>query len=225
MNKLNRLLAAAVMGASAALLPAAAARADTLGVQIGPGGVAVQSGDYRGDYRGDFRGRGRLYARPGEVSPGDTVTLIGRDLPPGARLTLAAGRNPARLEAVRSLRSDFSGRIFARVGVPEWARPGRPLFFAIQIPGGGRTLALSQPVQIADDGEGDSQQITVTGELLDPGATCPRLAGDDGRVYALTGSLRQFETGDHVRVTGEISDSSICNQRRTIDIERIREAD
>lgn len=107
------------------------------------------------------------------------------------------------------------------VRVPDWARPGRNLFFALETPGG-RTVALSRPIRIVEAEDEGDERITVTGELLAPSATCPRLAGDDGRVYALAGSLRNFDTGDRVRVTGEIADVSICNQRRTIEVERIR---
>lgn len=218
MKTFKMLLAAALIGGSAALGSAAPAQADRLGVTLGDGVVSVQ-------YR-DYRGRGQLTVRPRNVEAGDRVTLIGRDLPPGARLTLAVGRNPSRLERLRTVRSDLNGRVFATVTVPEWVRPGRNLFFALQVPGGGRTLALSRPVQVVDRGDDDrDEQITVTGVLLDPTATCPRLAGDDGRIYALAGNIRQFDTGDRVRVTGELADTSICNQRRTIDIDRIREAE
>jgi len=79
---------------------------------------------------------------------------------------------------------------------------------------------------VVDSGRDEAdERITVTGELLAPTATCPRLAGDDGRIYALAGSLRQFDTGDRVRVTGELAEVSICNQRRTISVERIRSAE
>lgn len=91
---------------------------------------------------------------------------------------------------------------------------------------GGRIVAQARPIRVLDrDDEDRDDRITVTGELLAPSATCPRLAGDDGRIYALAGSLRQFETGDRVRVSGELAEVSICNQRRTIAVERIRSAE
>ena len=218
MKTFRMLLAAALIGGGAAFGAAAPAQADRLGVTLGNGVVSVQYGDYRG--------RGQLTVRPRNVEAGQRVTLIGRDLPPGARLTLAVGRNPSRLERLRTVRSDLNGRVFATVSVPEWVRPGRNLFFALQVPGGGRTLALSRPVQVVDrEEDGGDERISVTGVLLDPTATCPRLAGDDGRIYALAGNIRAFDTGDRVRVTGELADVSVCNQRRTIDIDRIREAD
>jgi hypothetical protein len=136
-----------------------------------------------------------------------------------------AGRNPARLETIRTVRTDAAGRLYLRVRVPEWARPGRNLFFALQTEGG-RIVALARPIRVVDRGKNEAgDRITVTGELLSPSATCPRLAGDDGRIYALAGSLRQFETGERVRVTGELAEVSICNQRRTIAVERIRSAE
>lgn len=222
MTKVKMLLVAALMASGAAMLPAGATQAAETGVGAGYGPIAVQYDSYRG--------RGWLSVRPGEAEPGDRVTVIGRGLPPGARMVLAVGRSPSRLERVQMVRSDMAGRVFARAIVPEWARPGRPVFFALQIPRLGRTLALSRPVRVIDSGEDNGQDdggdtVTVTGELLEPTATCPRLAGDDGRIYALAGSLRQFDTGDRVRVTGELADVSTCNSRRTIDIERIRDAE
>jgi hypothetical protein len=216
MVKLKMLWAAALLSGIAALLPVGTAQAQGVGVQLGQDGIQVQ---YDEKYR-----RGRLAVRPGEAEIGQRVTLIGRDLPPGVRLVVVAGRNPARLSRIQTVRVDAQGRVNLRVAVPEWARVGRNLFFALQTPGG-RILAQAQPIRVLDLGDDDDEQITVTGELLSPIATCPRLAGDDGRIYALTGSLRQFETGDRVRVTGELAEASICNQRRTIEVERIRSAE
>lgn len=216
MKKLNMLLAAALLG-GAAMMPAGAAQAAS--IQLDNGGISVQYGDRYS--------RGRLIVRPEAVDQDSRVTLIGRDLPPFARLLVSAGRNPDRLRTVRAVRTDANGRVFLRVDVPEWARPGRPLFFALTTPGG-RVLAQARPVRVLDAGEydnGGNVRINVTGTLLDASATCPRLAGDDGRIYALAGNTREFDTGDRVRVTGELADVSTCNQRRTIDVERIREAD
>lgn len=215
MKKLKLLFAVALLSGSAALLPADAAQAQSPDGDAGRGVILAQH---------DVYARGRLFVRPGEAKIGDRVTLIGRDLRPGMRLYLVAGRNPARLSRLQSLRADAAGRIYLRVRVPEWARPGRNLFFALQTPGG-RIVAQARPLRVLDIDDDADQSITVTGELLSPSATCPRLAGDDGRVYALAGSLGQFETGDRVRVTGELAEVSICNQRRTIEVERIRSAE
>lgn len=216
MTKLKMLLAATLISGSAALLPVAPAQAAQVGVAVGDGAIAVQYGER---YQ-----RGRMYVRPGVAEPGDRVSIAARDLRPFARLVLTAGRNPAQLDTVRRVRADANGRLFVSVRIPDWARPGRNLFFALET-AGGRTVALSRPIRVVDSEDQGDDQITVTGELLEPSATCPRLAGDDGRIYALAGSLRDFDTGDRVRVTGEIADTSICNQRRTIDVERIRSAE
>lgn len=216
MRKLNMLLAAAFLGSSAALLPAQAAPAEKLADRVGTA-IEIQYGD--------AYARGRLFVSPREAEPGERVTISGRGLPPGVRLQLVSGRTPSRLTLIQTVRVDASGRVYVRARVPEWARPGRNLFFALQTRGG-RLVALARPVQVVESQDEDRDEtITVTGELLNPSATCPRLAGDDGRIYALAGSLRQFETGDRVRVTGELAEVSICNQRRTIKIERIRGAE
>jgi hypothetical protein len=214
MNKLNMWLAAALLGGSAALMPVAAAPVNTFDAWSGTGVIEIQN---RESYA-----RGRLFVSPREAEPGESVTLSGRGLPPGVRLQLVAGRTPSRLALVQTVRVDDYGQISELSRVPEWARPGRNLFFALQTRGG-RLVALARPVQVVEsDNDAQDEQITVTGELLAPTATCPRLAGDDGRIYALAGSLRQFETGDRVRVTGELAELSICNQRNTIEVERIR---
>jgi hypothetical protein len=209
MMKLNMLLAAALLSSGAAMMPEQSAFAQS----------AVEA-QYRDPYA-----RGRLSVQPAEVEAGDRVTLQARGLRPGMRLRLVAGRNPARLALIRTVRADAAGRLYLRVRVPEWARPGRPLFFALETQGG-RIVAQARPVRVVDrDRDESDERITVTGELLAPSATCPRLAGDDGRIYALAGSLRDFDTGDRVRVTGELAEVSICNQRRTIAVERIRSAE
>lgn len=216
MTRLKMLLAATLISGSAALLPVASPQAAQVGVAVGDGTVEVQLGERDR--------RGQIFVRPGVAEPGDRVNISARDLRPFARLVLSAGRNPARLDTIRAVRADADGRLFVTVRVPDWARPGRNLFFALETQGG-RTVALSRPIRVVDAEDEGDDRITVTGELLEPSATCPRLAGDDGRIYALAGRLRDFDTGDRVRVTGEIADTSICNQRRTIDVERIRSAD
>lgn len=212
MNKLNMLIAATIVSSSAALVPVGSALADTVRVEVHTSG-------YSDVYR-----RGRLSVRPSVADVDTRLTLSARGLRPLSRLVLVAGRSPSRLQTIRSVRTDANGRLFVRMSVPAWAQPGRNLFFALQT-SGGRIVAQAQPIQIVDDEEDEEDNsITVTGELLDPSATCPRLAGDDGRIYALAGSLRQFETGDRVQVTGEPTEVSICQQRRTITVERIRDA-
>jgi hypothetical protein len=206
------LLAAALLGGSAAFLPAGSAAAQSPGVE----GIEVQ-------YR-EREERGRLFVSPVEAEIGERVTLSARGLRARTVYNLVAGRNPSRFSIVRSVRTDAAGRLYLRIRVPDWARPGRNLFFALETPGG-RVVAQARPVRVVDFGDEGDDRITVTGELLAPSATCPRLEGDDGRIYALAGSLRDFETGDRVRVTGELAEVSICNQRRTIEVERIRSAD
>ncbi|MFN4142756.1 DUF5818 domain-containing protein [Aestuariivirga sp.] len=216
MQRLRNHLAAALLGASAAIATAGLAQAHPTGE---PAGTVLVS-----EHAGDRYTRGRLVVRPAVAEIGSRVTLIGRDLRPGGLYVLAEGRNPQRLTRVRTVRADWNGRVYARVAVPEWARPDRNLFFALQTPGG-RIAALARPIRVVDSDDDVSDRVTITGELLAPTATCPRLAGDDGRIYALAGSLRQFEAGDRVRVTGERAEVSICQQRNTIKVERIRSAE
>lgn len=216
MTRLKMLLAATLISGSATLLTVASPLAAQVGVAVGDGAVEVQYGERDQ--------RGKMFVRPDVLEQGDRVRISARDLRPFARLVLSAGRNPARLDTVRAVQADANGRLFINVRLPDWARPGRNLFFALETRGG-RTVALSRPIRVVDSEDEGDDRITVTGELLEPTATCPRLAGDDGRIYALAGSLRDFDSGDRVRVTGEMAETSICNQRRTIDVERIRSAE
>lgn len=84
---------------------------------------------------------------------------------------------------------------------------------------------MAWPIRVMAADEQSAERITVTGELLRPNATYPRLAGEDSRVFALAGSLGGFEACDRVRVTGELADVWIRRRRRTIDVDRIRSAE
>jgi Protein of unknown function (DUF5818) len=68
------------------------------------------------------------------------------------------------------------------------------------------------------------QSITVTGKLTDEGVECKAMRGDDGKLYTLTGDLKDFRTGAYVKVTGRIAEMSNCMQGTTLSVEKIERA-
>jgi len=68
------------------------------------------------------------------------------------------------------------------------------------------------------------QSITVTGKLTNEGVECKAMRGDDGKLYTLTGDLKGFRTGDRVKVTGRIAETSTCMQGTTLGVEKIERA-
>lgn len=169
-------------------------------------------------------GRPRLYVEPAQARIGARVQLSARGLRPGTRITVMGGRNPGHLRPMGTLRVNERGRIYSRVRMPEWAIPGRNFFFALQS-SHGRIIAQSRPIRVSGGGMEDNERLSITGELLRANATCPRLAGDNGRVYTLAGDLDDFEPGDRVRVSGEVAEVSNCQQGTTIVVDRIRDAE
>ncbi len=72
-----------------------------------------------------------------------------------------------------------------------------------------------------------SGTVTVTGTLTDAGVQCQALQGDDGVLYTFRRSqaVRQFQTGDRIKVTGTVAQVSICQQGTTIDAPKIEKAE
>jgi hypothetical protein len=68
------------------------------------------------------------------------------------------------------------------------------------------------------------QSITVTGRLTNEGVDCKAMRSDDGKLYTLTGDLKGFRNGDHVKVTGRIAEMSSCMQGTTLGVEKIERA-
>ncbi|HEX2834070.1 MAG TPA: DUF5818 domain-containing protein [Thermoanaerobaculia bacterium] len=64
-------------------------------------------------------------------------------------------------------------------------------------------------------------RITVTGTISDEGVECLALRGDDGKLYTLGRPRNPPASGQRVRVTGTIAETSICMQGTTINVETI----
>lgn len=167
--------------------------------------------------------RPRLTFSPAAGPPGTLVELRGQGFRPFARLRLLVGRTAYDVRRYSIVRANRRGRVFASVELPEWARPGRRVFFALQsldgtsraVAGPFRVIARPQP----------SERLTVTGTIVSGGVECPLLRSDDGRRFSLSGDLGGFGRGDRVEVTGRLADVSICMQGPTLEVRRISEAE
>jgi len=72
--------------------------------------------------------------------------------------------------------------------------------------------------------ENRTRVVRITGTLTDAGVECQALETDEGKVYTLTGNLRDFEVGDRVRVVGKVAEVIICQQGTTLQVLNIRPA-
>jgi LysM repeat protein len=165
----------------------------------------------------------RLTFSPAAGSPSTLVELRGQGYRPFARLRLLVGRTAYDLRRYSIVRANRRGRVLASVELPEWARPGRRVFFALQsLDGTSRTVA--GPFRVVGRPR-PSERLTVTGTIVSGGVECPLLRSDDGRRYSLTGDLGGFGRGDRVEVIGRLAEVSICMQGPTLEVRRISEAE
>jgi LysM repeat protein len=166
--------------------------------------------------------RERLSINPQSGRPGTEVELRGRGFRPHARLRVLAGRSPYSLSRIDRVRADRRGRVDIPVALPEWARPGRRVFFALQTIDG-QSRAVAGPFRVVGR-PSPSERLVVSGTLTKGGVECPLLRSDDGRVYSLTGDIEGFGPGDRVLVEGRLAEVSICMQGQALQVRRISEA-
>jgi LysM repeat protein len=162
--------------------------------------------------------RERLAVSPRAGRPGTEVELRGRGFRPYARLRVMAGRSPYDLRPIDRVRADRRGRVIISADLPQWARPGRNVYFALQTPDG-RGRAVAGPFRVIG-GPSEAGRVTVSGQIV-KGVECPVLRSDDGRAYSLTGDLAGYRPGDRVSVIGRLTDVSVCMQGPTIAVRRI----
>jgi LysM repeat protein len=182
-----------------------------------PGGVPPRN-------FGPPRREASLFVEPGSVRPGGDVQLTARGLPPNSRARILGGHSPNDLRAVDSASVDWRGGLRTMVEVPDWARPGRPFYFAVETRRPA-SQAIADPIRIAWGGRGPGRRdVTVVGTITREGVECPALRGDDGRLYTLAGEVRGYRPGDRVQVEGRPAEFSTCMQGTTIEVSRIRRA-
>src|SRR6185295_10642016 len=150
--------------------------------------------------------------------PGTEVELRGRGFRPYARLRVMAGRSPYDLRPIDRVRADRRGRAIINADLPEWARSGRNVYFALQT-ADGRSRAVAVPFRVIGR-PSETGLVTVSGEIV-KGVECPVLRSDDGRAYSLTGDLAGYRPGDRVSVVGRLAGVSVCMQGPTIEVRRI----
>jgi LysM repeat protein len=167
--------------------------------------------------------RARISLDPAAGPPNSAVEVRGRGFRPYARLRLLVGRTPYDMRAVDRVRADARGRAVTLAELPEWARPGRNVHFALQTIDGA-TRVVATPFRVIGR-PAPSERLTVTGTLVSGGVECPLLRADNGRLYSLAGDTAGFRRGDRVWVEGRLAQASICQQGVTIEIRRIAEAE
>lgn len=166
--------------------------------------------------------RERLVMSSHAGPPGTEVELRGHGFRPYARLRVLVGRSPYNLYRIDRVRADRRGRVNIAVALPEWARPGRRVFFALQTIDG-QSRAVAGPFRVIGRPSG-AERLNVTGTLIRGGVECPLLRADNGRVYSLAGDTGGFGLGDRVLVEGRLAEVSICMQGPTLQVRRISEA-
>lgn len=165
--------------------------------------------------------RRHLTFRPPAGPLGTRVELEGEGFRPFEQLRLLMGRTASDLRRQRNLQANRRGRVQTSVEIPEWARQGRSVFFALQS-SDGRRRAVAGPFRVT---ERPSQPLTLRGTLLTGGAECAVFRSDDGRRYSLTGNLGRFRPGDRVVVRGRVAEVSTCMQGQTLAVQRISKAE
>lgn len=157
------------------------------------------------------------------AGPIDTrVELAGQGFRRNERVRLLVGRTPNDLRRERNLQANRRGRVQTSIWLPDWARPGRNVFFAMESMDG-RRRAPAGPFRVTE--RPNHQPMTLRGTLITGGAECPVFRSDDGRRYSLTGNLGRFRPGDRVEVRGRVAERSACMQGPTLAVERINKAE
>ena len=63
--------------------------------------------------------------------------------------------------------------------------------------------------------------MMITGMIVPGGVECPLFSSDDGQTFSLTGAHSGLLRNQRVKVTGEITAFSFCQQGQTIDVQTI----
>lgn len=156
--------------------------------------------------------------------PRENVFITASGFEPGASLRVLAGEGPYRLEPIERVRADRRGRVELPVALPEWARPGMRVYFALQSRNG-RDRVVARPYEVVGRSRPDRNLIEMTGTITRQGVECPTMRGDDGRTYSLLGDIRGFRPGDRVSISGRVAEMSFCQQGTAVEVRRIAPSD
>lgn len=147
-----------------------------------------------------------------------TVTIRARNLRPGDRVTVGAGRTASEWRVLRQAEVASDGELSTTVPVPDWADPGDSLIYVVDTD---RGMTFKSGVF---DVVQEEQQVLLREGRVEEGVECPVLRADDGSTYALTSRTIRFTPGEYVQVTGPRAEMSYCQQgAATIDVREIEE--
>jgi uncharacterized protein DUF5818 len=164
--------------------------------------------------------RPSLTFSPAAGWPGSRVELTGQGFLPFERVRLLVGRTTNDLKRHRTVGANRRGRVQTSMELPDWARPGRRVYFALQGFDGIRR-AVAGPFRVIEQ----PKPMTIRGTIVTGGAECPLFRSDDGRRFSLAGNLGSFRPGDRVTVRGRVAEVSTCMQRPTLAVQRISKAE
>jgi hypothetical protein len=153
-------------------------------------------------------------------SPGSAVQVTAPGLTPNATVEIGFALPGELPRPLGTYTTDAQGTLNASVRVPDWAQTGRVYSFFVGVPG-------QEPRLIRDGFHIASADGTVRleGTLTDEGVECPAMRSADGRLYTLSGDVREFGRGHRVIVEGTLPDVSVCMQGTTVEVRSIRRAD
>ena len=169
------------------------------------------------------KARPRLTFSPAASWPGTRVELTGQGFLPFERVRVLVGRTSHDLRRQKTVGANRRGRVQTSVELPDWARPGRRVYFALQGFDGIRR-AIAGPFRVIERPK-PSEPLTIRGTIVTGGAECPLFRSDDGRRFALAGNLGSFKPGDRVTVRGRVAQVSACMQGQTLTVQRISKAE
>ncbi len=147
--------------------------------------------------------------------PGTHVTISSENLPLAARIHLAVGAIHAGFETLAEGDQGEWGDMSGEIRIPDSASWDRPLY-VIALNGVFSPIGLSNPFHVTNE-EG---LVRREGKITEEIEACLTFRDEDELLYALTGELDAFESGDEVTIEGLYSETSSCMEGSTIEVVR-----
>ena len=147
--------------------------------------------------------------------PGTQVTISSENLPLAARIHLAVGAIHAGFETLAEGDQGEWGDMSGEIRIPDSASWDRPLY-VIALNGVFSPIGLSNPFHVTNE-EG---LVRREGKITEEIEACLTFRDEDELLYALTGELDTFESGDEVTIEGLYSETSSCMEGSTIEVVR-----
>lgn len=140
---------------------------------------------------------------PASGPPGTTVRVNVDELPSITPVYITLGGTSSGFEVLgEMLITNMSGELSETVRIPSWATHDQLHAFVV-MDVYFRRLAASEPFHVtASDGT-----LQRKGEVESVEGACVGLRGEDGELYAVSGSSRSFAVGERLMVEGSLIDS------------------